>query len=161
MNIKISDKHGVNPSIVNCFYCNEARDIALLGKLPGDEEAPHVLGVMDMEPCHNCVSCMEKGVILISVKDGEPDKIESQKRAFDTAKHTDGRFYIPNLYRTGGWWVMSDDFIRRTVSPESLADNLLKHRWSFIEDSTVEALGLPIGDEAEKMAYRHSSGTES
>ena len=37
--IKISQKHGVNPTIPICFWCGkEKNEIALLGKLPGDAE---------------------------------------------------------------------------------------------------------------------------
>ncbi len=48
--IKVSPKHGVNPTIPICFWCGEEKgEIALLGKLPGDAEAPRNM-VLDYEP---------------------------------------------------------------------------------------------------------------
>ena len=48
--IKISPKYGVNPSLINCFFCGESKGIALMGKLKNDAEAPKEC-VMDYEPC--------------------------------------------------------------------------------------------------------------
>lgn len=39
-NIRLSEKHGVNPSITVCPICGKETGIALLGKLKGDKEAP-------------------------------------------------------------------------------------------------------------------------
>lgn len=38
--IRVSEKHGVNPSITICPICGKETSIALLGKLKGDKEAP-------------------------------------------------------------------------------------------------------------------------
>ena len=39
--IKVSEKHGVNPSMEVCFICGQDTGaILLLGRLPGDKEAP-------------------------------------------------------------------------------------------------------------------------
>ena len=39
--MKLSPKHGLNPLIPGCFWCGESKnEIALLGRLPGDAEAP-------------------------------------------------------------------------------------------------------------------------
>lgn len=38
--IKLSPKHGVNPSILHCICCGKDYGIAMLGKLKGDKEAP-------------------------------------------------------------------------------------------------------------------------
>ena len=35
MNIKLSDKHGVNPSINHCFICNKDINIVLFGYIKG------------------------------------------------------------------------------------------------------------------------------
>lgn len=37
-NIRLSEKHGVNPSITICPICGKETDIALLGKLKGDKK---------------------------------------------------------------------------------------------------------------------------
>ena len=50
--IRISEKHGVNPTIPICFYCGEDKnEVALLGKLHGDKEAPMRMWINgDYEP---------------------------------------------------------------------------------------------------------------
>ena len=69
-NIKLSPKHGVNPTISICFYCGaEKNEIALLGKIGGknDLEAPRKT-VLNYEPCEKCAEIMAKGITLIGVK---------------------------------------------------------------------------------------------
>ena len=52
--IKISPKYGVNPTIPVCFFCGEPKnEIALMGKMKGDIEAPKNM-VLDYEPCEHC-----------------------------------------------------------------------------------------------------------
>lgn len=51
--IRLSEKYGVNPSMITCFYCGEVTSIALMGKLPHDKEAPKYCCV-DVEPCDKC-----------------------------------------------------------------------------------------------------------
>lgn len=41
--IRISEKHGVNPSITICPICGKETGIVLLGKLKGDEKAPRYI----------------------------------------------------------------------------------------------------------------------
>ena len=69
--IRLSEKHGVNPSLINCFFCGESKGIALMGRLKGDAEAPHSC-VMDYEPCDKCKAMFEQGVLLIGVLDRQP-----------------------------------------------------------------------------------------
>ena len=61
--IRISEKHGVNPSLIKCFFCGEDKGIALLGKLKGDAQAP-MSGVFDYEPCDKCKAIMDQGVTI-------------------------------------------------------------------------------------------------
>ena len=71
MSIRLSEKHGVNPTLCQCFFCGEVKHIALMGKLKGDVEAPHQC-VMDYEPCDKCKEQMSLGVTLIEVSDRQP-----------------------------------------------------------------------------------------
>ena len=119
--IKLSPKHGVNPSMGLCFYCNEPDGtIVLPGRLAGDAEAPRQ-AVWTREPCDKCKGYMAQGVILVQVRDGETGE---------------------NPYRLGGWAVVKDDAIRRMVHPASLADQILKTRFTFVPDEVWKALGL-------------------
>lgn len=70
MSIKISKKHGVNPSIVKCIYCNQEIGIALLGKLKGDEEAPKYCNMSPL-PCAECIekATKEKKTYILETTD--------------------------------------------------------------------------------------------
>lgn len=75
--IRVSEKHGLNPTIPVCFYCGKQKnEIALMGHMKGDIEAPKNM-VLDYEPCDECKKQWEKGVTLIEVTkvpfpDGRP-----------------------------------------------------------------------------------------
>lgn len=60
--IRVSEKHGVNPSITICPICGKETGIALLGKLKGDKEAPMR---MLSDPCDDCVSKLDDDKICI------------------------------------------------------------------------------------------------
>ena len=123
--IKLSPKHGINPAIPKCFYCGGDKNLILLvGKLPGDVEAPRN-AVWDTEPCDKCAEYMTKGVIMISVKDE------------DTGKD--------NPYRTGGWVVVTDEFLRRLLADAALAEDIIKKRFSYCPDGLWDQIGLPRG----------------
>lgn len=149
MNIRISEKHGINPSLMLCYFCNEeSTGIALMGKLLGDEQAPRQ-AVHDMEPCKQCKEYMEMGIIVISIKDGEPDRVEEDREfwqrqydALNSHQQRNARPFIPNPHRTGGWWVVSEDFIRRNITPPELLETVLKCRFTLVEDDACNKLGL-------------------
>jgi len=139
--IHLHPKHGVNPMLTNCYYCNEPNGIALLGQpksvvkqslekagapVGPDGEAPRRGVVIDKEPCHQCKKHMETGVIFISV---------------DEEKTTDKE----NPYRTGGWCVVTAAFVEREINPE-VAKILLKSRVAFVPDSVWDEIGLPRGE---------------
>lgn len=66
--IRISEKHGVNPSITICPICGKEIGIALLGKLKGDKEAPMR---MLSDPCDDCVSKLGDDKIYILAIDDQ------------------------------------------------------------------------------------------
>jgi hypothetical protein len=88
--IRISEKHGVNPSMSRCIICGEAgNEIILFGRLPGDAEAPRLGPVTSFEPCEKCrKQYLDVGVLLIEI-DGKPTgriavlKDEAFKRIFN------------------------------------------------------------------------------
>lgn len=123
--IRVSEKHGVNPTIPLCFYCgNEKNEVLLLGRLPEDKEAPRNM-VFDYEPCDECKSFMEQGIILISV---------------DSALTKDRT----NPYRTGGWWVVTEEAVRR-IFDKKVVDQICTRRFAFVEDSACSVIGLVKG----------------
>lgn len=69
MDILLSQKHGVNPSVTRCECCGKEYGIALLGRLEGDKEAPREIysGF-----CDDCQKVMDSnGLLIIEVRDGE------------------------------------------------------------------------------------------
>jgi hypothetical protein len=125
--IRLSERHGVNPSIGVCFYCNKPDGTVVLpGRLPGDEEAPRQ-AVWTMTPCDDCAKLQEEGVILISARLGAGD---------------DPR----NPYRTGGWCVVREEAVRRMFDEQSAA-RAAACRFAFVDDEAWDALGLPRGEE--------------
>lgn len=156
MSVRLSEKHGLNPSLGLCFYCvTEGTSVLLLGQLPGDKEAPRQ-AIWDMEPCAKCAGYMKRGVILISVKDdAEMVEMDRQHAAWE-AKHGHKLharkpvpgYFIPNPYRTGGWWVVTEDYVRRIF--DGSADNVCKHRFAFITQEAADATGLSAASPTEE-----------
>lgn len=99
--IKLSEKHGVNPSLLQCFFCGESKGIALMGRLPNDEQAPHQC-VMDYEPCDKCIENMNLGVTLIEVSTTPPDQRPP-------VKTKDGQ----EVYPLGRWCVLTVEAVER------------------------------------------------
>ncbi len=115
--IRISKKHGVNPSLEQCFVCGEDIGVILFGRLPEDKKAPRQV-CLNQEPCDKCKKYMEQGIILISVKDEEPSN---------------------NPHRTGGWAVVKEEALLRVINDPKL----LEKRMIFVPDSAWAMLGLP------------------
>jgi hypothetical protein len=118
--IRLSKKHGLNPSVTHCFYCHKAVGVALFGVLRDDAEAPREC-VADMTPCDECREWMRQGVILIEVRDGAGPTIDP--------------------YRTGGRYVVREDAIRRIFDAAS-TEKALRGRWSFISAAAAKMIGL-------------------
>jgi hypothetical protein len=122
--IRLSPRHGVNPSVGVCFLCGEDDGTVVLpGMMKGDKEAPR-RAVWTREPCPKCKDWQKQGVILISVSD---------------AKTTDK----DDPYRTGGWVVIKDEAVERWPIDDAMRIGMLKHRMAWIEDEVWEMLGLP------------------
>lgn len=126
--IRLSEQHGVNPSVEQCFTCMKDVGVLLFGKMKGDTEAPtRVCLGHNSEPCDECKGHMEQGIILISV---DEEKTEDMQ----------------NPWRTGGWVVVKEDFIKRVFQPEELVKDVLKRRMAFMPDDAWDLIGLPRGE---------------
>jgi hypothetical protein len=127
-NIRLSEKHGVNPSLGVCYYCNkENGEIILPGRLRDDQEAPR-RAIWHTHPCDECKGWMAKGIIFISVKDGDQDHY--------------------NPHRTGMWTVVKTEAVERMKAFINIQviDDILKRRVAFLEDAVWDAVGLPRKD---------------
>jgi len=139
--IQLSQKHGVNPALMQCFYCMKDVGVALMGRINAlsakamreagllhdrdseDPEAPRKV-CLDKRPCNECAEYMRQGIIFISVDESRSDDKQ-------------------NPYRSGGWAVVSEAFVRRMVTPSELASTILKQRVAFLPDDAWDVLGLP------------------
>lgn len=63
MGIKLSPKHGVNPSMVKCVVCGKEAGILLNGKLKGDIKAPKYVITGDL--CDECKAKIDEGFAFI------------------------------------------------------------------------------------------------
>lgn len=101
--IRLSKKHGVNPTLGVCFYCGEdSGEIALLGKLKNDAEAPRRMA-LNYIPCKKCEEHMNSGVTLIEVDYTNPHDIAPISR--DSAGN--------DVYPTSRWCVLTEEAGKR------------------------------------------------
>lgn len=125
--IRLSPKHGVNPTIPVCFWCGEERgEIALLGHIGDgrkhkDIEAPHHM-VIDFEPCDKCKENMSQGFTLM-----------------ESTSHPNECCSVPvrqGVYLTGRYAVVKPEAIHRIFGDES-AKNGGK---AYVESSVYRSL---------------------
>lgn len=115
-------------ALTRCFFCGEGKDILIATRYRPDGSPVKDLSqfdgkVVDQEPCPKCAELMKQGVILISVRDGESGD---------------------NPYRTGGFWVIKDDSVRRIINLPELAEQIINRRVCFVPDEACKAMGLII-----------------
>lgn len=125
--LRLSPKHGVNPTIPVCFFCGEDKqEIMLLGKIGAkneDLEAP-MRAVYDYEPCDKCKALMAQGITLIGVnntraQEGQPP---IQK----------------DLYPTGKWCVMRPEAVKRIFDlPDEKMEAILEKKMVLMDDGIV------------------------
>ena len=156
--IRLDPQFGVNPHLVEtqCPCCGGIRsdEIALLGnkrninhckKCERDIYGSHAgekcpaCGALDtiflreieeheripagLLLCDTCKDYQKRGIVFLSVRDGEQNK--------------------KSPYRTGGFWVLKEEAVKRMLSSSpGLLKSILEKRVTFVEDSVCEKLGL-------------------
>lgn len=181
--VTLSHTHGVNPGLMQCFFCMESSGVILYGHLPGDAEAPH-MACIDFDPCSKCQEHMKQGIILVSIRDEDANKmfwhwhcphchnhkeVAVKEGAMPSAPYCNrwrcrdrpamlSKCTRPtsNPYRTGGWVVVAEKFVKRVICPSELVDHMLKVRFAFMPDEVWDNLGLPQG---KSDANTETSGT--
>jgi hypothetical protein len=105
----LSPKYGVNPTLPVCFFClNETGEVALLGKLPEDAEAPKH-SIISMEPCADCKKQMETHVCFV-----EADVIDNKP------------------VRLHGYIFIPEDKVEHMTSDPIAIESTLKRRYALI-----------------------------
>ena len=99
MGLRLSEKYGVNPSLMCCIICGEATGVALLGHNDGKEAPRKMTG-----PGEICDSCrgahLSNGTLLMSVKNGRllgdiiVIKDEAFQRIFETEVPKEKMAYV-------------------------------------------------------------------
>lgn len=123
--------------MTQCYFCN--KDSAILLDTRMRNTLPQRVGVMDMQPCHECAELMKKGVMIIVCTD------ESIREMEDEIAANRGKRYMPNPYRTGHMAVVKDEVISRLHGDPAWVANVLKKRWLFMPLSVAEQIGLIAG----------------
>ena len=98
----ISKKHGLNPSMDICFFCGEAKGIALFGKMKGDAEAPRNV-LLNYEPCDKCKEAMDQGTTVIEVVTEDNGNMPIKE----------------GIYPTGRWCVMRSEAAQELFGTDS------------------------------------------
>lgn len=121
--IRLSEKHGLNPCVSECYICGESKNEILLTGHAGesmarklgrsDGEMPRS-AVFDLEPC---AACKERGIAFIEMT-GE------------------GEGHGP----TGRRLLIKDSAVRAFVTPPELLEHLLEARACFLVKETFDLL---------------------
>lgn len=108
-------------ALTKCYFCGKDDKIVMNTRLTTyfANKVEEMNGkVIDKEPCNECKKLMKMGVMLISVRDDDPE------------------------YRTGSMAVIKDEAIKK-IFPKEEAETLLRMRCGFISDSLWDAIGIP------------------
>lgn len=111
-------------ALVKCFICGGDKELIMNTRLTPSHASTvkNAHGkAIDNIPCNECKELMKKGIILISVRDGESGN---------------------NPYRTGRTVVVRDNFID-IVANDKVKQGIMKHRIAYIPETTWKELGLP------------------
>ncbi|MCX5778746.1 MAG: hypothetical protein NTU66_05995 [Elusimicrobia bacterium] len=109
--MRLHKQFNLNPTIPTCFICGKPKaEIALLGAAYKDE-AP-MYACLDKEPCTECKELSKKGVVLISIRDGETGS---------------------DPYRSGEIIVIQDEAFIRVFGE-------ITSRFGYIEDSVLKRI---------------------
>lgn len=124
MSIHVSKKHGVNPSLDLCFWCGEAKGVALLGYLPNDAEAPREM-VTSYDPCDTCKSQFESGITFIEVSASPLAKNQPPIQK--------------DIYPTGNVLVVKEEAVSR-IFTEPQTSEIIKARTCLLDQETFAML---------------------
>lgn len=139
----------------NCFFCNKPDQI-LINTILTTNEAKLVKSangkIINMAPCNECNDFMSQGIILLIIDEEKCDPswyknpykfVPRQECKSDNNWEFANKSYfnwIPNPYRTGGFFVVKDKVISKMTLCKHTANNVLKHRWTFVDHKVVKQL---------------------
>lgn len=127
--IKLSQKHGVNPCIAECYICGQSKNEILLTGAAGERMARDMgyddgqmpmQAVFDIEPCEEC---QKLGIAFIEMSH-------------------EGKGAKP----TGRRCLIKEDAVRQLITPPELLQHILKKRAALLTPDTYTMLGLSRED---------------
>lgn len=127
MSIKLSPKHGLNPTIATCFFCGKDKnELILAGKINRNDDEMPMRTIINYEPCDECKAKMDKGITLIeaTTTPSSPKQMPMQN----------------GIYPTGRWCIVTESFIKSNINSEEMVNTTLKMRKAFIEPEIMEML---------------------
>lgn len=81
---------------------------------------------------------MHQGIVLIGYDEDKTDFAEVERKRVDWDDRN--RDFIPDVYRSGQLAVVKDEFITRNITPEPLAEQVQRARWSFMPSTMMKQI---------------------
>lgn len=135
----MSEPNMIGVALTKCYFCQKDDCIVIntrLGTLNAAKVEKMHGKTISMEPCQKCADLMKMGIILITIDDAKSGEGWNKP----PLRNDEREGWIPNPYRTGGWFVITDDAAKR-MFPQ-MADWAIKHRFMFIEHEAAKMIGL-------------------
>jgi len=95
MSVRVSKKHGLNPSMEVCFWCGEhTGSVIMFGRVKGDEEAPREAVISTIHVRH-VKNIGVKELLLLSVRERQSITNLQYKSIRRTSTQQDDGLYLP------------------------------------------------------------------
>ncbi len=135
-------------ALTKCFFCGQDDRILLGRRMTTRNTLESARGkVIDMEPCAKCAGYMKQGIILLTIDDAKsepgwhrPPSEDNHHDHYGT-RPSQRRAFVPDPWRTGGFFVLREDAVKRIFTGEPL-EFALERRWCFIEHEAAVKVGL-------------------
>lgn len=126
--IKLSPEHGLNPSMITCFWCGKDKGVALMGRIDRDDKQAPAKIFHDYEPCDDCKELFSHGIHIIGVSDTPTFPNQPSIKSYNGT----------NLYPTGTFTLAKPEFIIRILESEDAARQVLEAKTMLMESSALE-----------------------
>lgn len=123
--LRLSEKHGVNPCIAECYICGKAKNEIILTGKQGERWAREMgresgempmQAVFDINPCEEC---KQLGIAFIEMSHQARDATPTGRRC-----------------------LLKEEAVRRMLKPNQTLEVILKKRAALLTPDVYEALGL-------------------
>lgn len=145
MAVRISPKHGANPTIPVCLYCGKEKDeIVICGRINRKDDQMPLNSVIDAIPCENCQELWKNGIVLI--------------RACDTKHENMVPVTAQNNQKV--WLDGSTILLREEAAQRMFDTHMVKGDRAYLEDKVFDVLMKQWDEMQEKSNQGADSETE-